>query len=154
LPAVILDLVPQLHVGGRRRGAGRGNHRTPDLRIALLECQPRRAQRRNSTSGAAGMLLHVPLQVHQCSGTITACLLELRDREQRVVGIERQWIFHDHAAIVPLRFGGGGRERPVPIEGIAVGWRRLIGGAQQRIHERASSHAISFCHKPARPTKE
>jgi len=100
------------------------------------------------------MLLHVPLQMLQGARTIAASLFQLRDREQRVIRVVRQWILDDDAAIIALGLRSRRRQRAVPVEGVAVRRSGGIRCAKQRIDERTTGDAVPFRHQPARAPEE
>lgn len=66
------------------------------------------------------MLAHEALEMLECRSAVASRLLELGERKKRVVHIGREWILHDHLAIVALRIRRGLRERSAPEQRIAV----------------------------------
>jgi hypothetical protein len=93
------------------------------------------------------MLAYETLKMLERAGTIAACLLELRHREEGIVGIGGEWILHDDPAIVALRIGRRLRERTSPVQGIAVTVTALLLAGKERIHERPPSDPVSFAHQ-------
>ena len=144
---MIVDLVSQLDVRRPRRETCVGDHRAAAFHISLLERQPRGRQPGSRTRWAHRMLPHEPLQMLIRRGAIATRLFELGEREERVVGVWRQRVLHDHAPVIALRDGRRLRERATPEECVAERRRALGGHPQHRVDDRATSGAVTLAHQ-------
>jgi hypothetical protein len=121
---VVVDLVPQLDIGAGGHTCV-GDHRTSARHVALLERQARRSQASAGASGADWVFADETLQMLVRCRTITACLFELGERQQCVVGVRRQGVLDDDATVVTLGIGCRLGERAMPEQCITVRWRPL-----------------------------
>lgn len=100
------------------------------------------------------MLADESLQMLVGRGPIAARLFQLGKREQRIVGVRRERILHDHAAIISLGIRGRLRQRTAPEERVTVCGCPLGRCTQQRVHERTTCCAIALAHEPARAPED
>jgi len=96
----------------------------------LLERQSRRREAGARTGRARRMLANEALEMLVCRGAIATCLFQLGERQQCIVGVGRERILDDHAAIVSLRIRRGLRQRAAPEERVTVR-RRPLGRRSQ-----------------------
>ena len=120
MAAVILDLIAKLDVAPSHRCARVGDHRTSMTCVVLLEGQASRRQPGARARWTRRMLMYESLQMLVRRSTIAARLLQLGERQERIVGVGRQRILDDHAAIVPLRIRGSLSQRAAPEQGVTV----------------------------------
>jgi len=100
------------------------------------------------------MLADESLKMLVCRGPIAARLFQLGKREQRIVGVRRERILHDHAAIISLGIRGRLCQGAAPEERVTVCGRPFGRCTQQRVHERATRCAIALAHEPARAPED
>jgi hypothetical protein len=120
----------------------------------LLECEPRRGEPGTGARWTHRVLTHESLQMLVRRRAVAARLFQLGQREQRVVRVRRQCVFHDYASVIALCIGRRLREGATPVERIAVGRRPFGSRTQHRVDERATGRAVSFAHQSARAVED
>src|SRR4029079_3132879 len=130
------------------------DHRAAMTRIVLLEREPCRRESGARPPRTRRMLTDESLQVLIGRGAIAARLLQLGEREECVVGVWRERILDDHAAIVSLGIRGPFRQRAAPEQRITVGRCSLRCRSQQRIHDGTTARTVPLTYEPACPAED
>ena len=87
-------------------------------------------------------------------GTVAARLFQLGEREERIVGVWRERILDDHAAIVSLGIRSGFRQRAAPEQRVTVCRCPLRRRAQQRVDDGTTARTLPLADEPPRATED